>query len=303
MSSNSEKPKGWQSHTTAILSGFFGDWLAQRGSPLAVKTALLHEGRRLDLAKPDIPRPRGTVVLLVHGLMGQETIWEFPGQPGVHYGSELAQVMDANALCLRYNSGRPVHYTGAVLANLLNTLKQSWPVPLEKLILIGHSMGGLVIRSACHQGEIAGHAWTRCVDSCVYLGVPHDGSWLARTAHETADMMQAMPTAYLKVVGKFIDTRSEGIRNLTRGDILEEMNQSPPLLADARHFAVAGLLSRRADHALNRIFGDSLVKESSARGGGREGWKMADSASFRGVSHVRLAHDTRISQQLREWLT
>ncbi|MBS3804967.1 MAG: alpha/beta hydrolase [Oleiphilaceae bacterium] len=303
MSRDSREPKSWQSHTSAILSGFFGDWLAQRESPLAVKTALLHEGKRLDLAKLDIPQPKGTVILLVHGLMGQESIWEFPGQPGVHYGSELAQVMDANALCLRYNSGRPVHYTGATLTNLLQTLKEHWPVPLEKLVLIGHSMGGLVIRSACHQGEIAGHSWPQCVESCVYLGAPHDGSWLAQTAHETAGMMQSMPTAYLKVVGKFIDSRSEGIRNLTAGDILKDLDQSPPLLAGARHFAVAGLLSKRPGHALNRIFGDLLVKESSARGGGRKGWTMTDSVCFTGVSHVRLAHSARINQQLREWLT
>lgn len=291
----------WPTLASAVLNGFLGDWLEQQANPLAMRLQLFHQGQALDPAKPSLTTPRQTVIVLVHGLTELETIWDFPGQPGRHYGSDLAGALGATPLCLRYNTGRAIHQNGDDLADALEALVANWPVPLENLILIGHSMGGLLIRSACHSGTGRGQSWPALVDACVYLGSPHDGSWLARLAHGSAGLLRKMPRDYLKVIGESIDQRSEGIRNLSRGDIVAEPDSAPPLLPGARHYAIAGLLARQRGHPVNTLFGDALVQENSARGASQPGWMLTDWACLPGIDHIRLTHDERVYQKLKEW--
>ena len=53
---------------------------------------------------------------------------------------------------LRYNSGRHVSTNGQALAGQITTLLRAWPVPIDELVIIAQSMGGLAVRSACHHG-------------------------------------------------------------------------------------------------------------------------------------------------------
>jgi len=62
---------------------------------------------------------------------------------------------------LRYNTGLHVSVNGRTLAEILELLQDQWPVPITELVLIGHSMGGLVARSACHYGAELQHGWGR----------------------------------------------------------------------------------------------------------------------------------------------
>ncbi|MGM0451383.1 MAG: esterase/lipase family protein, partial [Pseudomonadota bacterium] len=293
----------WQDHTSAIASGFLGDWLQARENPLAMPMQVRLEGRVLDTRAPDLPDASGTVVLLIHGLTELESVWHYRGEPDNGYGPELARALGATPLALRYNTGLPVHRNGELLAEELEQLLEHWPVPVENLILIGHSMGGLLIRAASHHGRQSGHQWCRSVGSCVYIGSPHDGSWLARGAHWAADRLAAMPRDYLRVAGEFIDLRSEGIRNLSRGEVTPPDVEEPPLLPGADHYVVSGLLARNQTHPVNALFGDALVHESSARGDERSGWVLTDIANFSGIHHIRLAHEPKVARQLREWLT
>jgi len=46
-------------------------------------------------------------------------------------------------------------------------------------------------------------------------------------------------------VGEFIDLRSEGIRNLSRGEVVAPDVEEPPLLPGAAHYVISGLLSEQ----------------------------------------------------------
>ncbi|MBW7471489.1 hypothetical protein QQF73_01250 [Marinobacter sp. M216] len=294
----------WQRQTSAIASGFLGDWLESRRNPLAVSLALLHQNSELDPAYPCIDEPSGTLCLSIHGLMELETVWRMPGASGDSYGASLSSAIRGGVtdLVLRYNTGRPIYRNGRDLAQLLEQVVTSWPVPVTRLILLGHSMGGLVIRSACQSGQAAGHRWLKALSDCVYIGSPHDGSWLARGARSVAGMLNDMPRDYLKVIGEVIDLRSSGIRNLSRGDILEQGAGEAPLLPGARHYVVCGLLSRSRTHPVNALFGDALVHEASAQGLEQPGWQLAGMATFPGIDHIGLAHHPDVATQLQEWL-
>ncbi|WP_203142115.1 esterase/lipase family protein [Marinobacter mangrovi] len=294
----------WQHQASAILSGLLGDWLASRGNPLAIDMQLYRHGRPLVLDEliQDGQAPRRSLVILVHGLTELESIWDFPGQPGTNYATALCEGLGAEPLSLRYNTGRAIPDNGRALAQQLDALVAAWPVPVENLLLIGHSMGGLLIRSACHYGEAAGYDWIRAVDSCVYLGSPHDGAWLARLAQGGAGVLQALPRDYLKAIGDVIDLRSVGIRNLNRGQITDQPEEQPPLLATARHYAICGLLGRHRANPANWLFGDALVHEDSARGHHQPGWQLTDQATLAGIDHIRLAHHPAVLAQLEDWL-
>ncbi|WP_202405775.1 MULTISPECIES: esterase/lipase family protein [Halomonadaceae] len=293
----------WQDHASAIASGFLGDWLQARESPLAMPMQVRHQGRAINTGAPDVPDASGTLVFLIHGLTELESVWSYRDEPDNGYGPELARALGGTSLTLRYNTGLPVYRNGELMAEALETLLENWPVPVTNLILIGHSMGGLLIRAACHHGRQSGHQWCRSVGSCVYIGSPHDGSWLARGAHRVADHLAAMPKDYLRVAGAFIDLRSEGIRNLSRGEVTRPDAEEPPLLPGADHYVISGLLTRNRAHPVNTLFGDALVQEPSARGDERSGWVLRDIANFPGTHHIRLAHEPKVARQLKEWLT
>lgn len=283
----SDTSPAWQKQASAILSGFLGDWLEARNNPLALPMEVFHGQGPVDPFAQQVEQPGSTLCLCIHGLMELESVWDLPGQKGVHYGSLLAEAdPQVTPLTLRYNSGRPIHRNGEDLATLLEALVSHWPVPVERMILIGHSMGGLLIRSACHYGHTRGLHWMEKLGDCVYIGSPHDGSWLAKGAKATADLMRQTPRDYLRVIGEVIDLRSAGIRNLSRGEVVSAEDGEPPLLPGARHYVVCGLLARSRQHPVNALFGDALVHESSARGGERKGWALSGIASFPGIDHI-----------------
>lgn len=297
-------PAKWQDHTSAIVSGFLGEWLHQRQNPLAFTMDLRYQSKVLDTADPALADARPTLIVLIHGLTELETIFDYPERPGENYATELAEQLNATPLSLRYNSGRPISANGVAFDKLLAELVENWPVPVQRLILIGHSMGGLITRSACYSASQRPSPWLGKLESCVYIGSPHEGSWLAKAAHKSADILGKAPRDYLRAVADFLNVRSPGIHNLTEGNIHpdHETLQQPPLVEGVCHYAVAGLLASQSHHPVNRLFGDALVQEASAKGAHQTGWKLTGTAVFPRIDHIRLSHDPLVYRQLQEWL-
>jgi triacylglycerol esterase/lipase EstA (alpha/beta hydrolase family) len=95
----------------------------------------------------------------------------------------LADELGYVPLYLRYNSGLRIADNGRALAGLLHELLEHWPEPVQELVIVGHSMGGLVARSAVHEAQQAGHAWPQRLGKLVFLGTPHHGAPLERGGH------------------------------------------------------------------------------------------------------------------------
>ena len=114
----------------AALNGVLGDYLAATGNPLATATMLRTAGPA-----------SGCVVVLAHGLCMNDLQWQ---QAGHDHGAALQRDLGFTPVYLRYNSGQHVSVNARAFAAALEQLLARWPVPVQRLVLLGHSMGGLV---------------------------------------------------------------------------------------------------------------------------------------------------------------
>jgi hypothetical protein len=294
----------------AALNGAIGDYLGRTGNGLATRMTLVHAGQPLLLTREALrsayPSPGPRVVLLVHGLMCTEEIWRLPD--GSDYGSLLERDLGWTPLYLRFNSGLAILENGAALARLLEGIVEAYPAPLEELALIGFSLGGLVLRSACHSGLAEGHRWPRLVRRAFYLGTPHRGSPLERAGRVLARLLRSIPDPYTRLIGELGDLRSDGIKDLGDADLRGRERRTPrlglrdpahpvPLLPGIRHHLVAASLAR--DPRIGLLFGDLLVPIGSAIDGADRSTDQVRIVPAAG--HLRLAHDPRVYDLIRTW--
>jgi len=231
------------------------------------------------------PGATGTVVVLVHGLIETEDWW-LPAPDGDDFGARLAADIGATCVRVRYNSGQPVARSGAELDELLTRLVGAWPVPLHRIDLIGHSMGGLVARVALARAG----TWQTRVRHLVCLGTPHRGSPVERAAHGAAALLARSDLT--APIGALVDLRSAGIKDLRHGI------GADPVPPTVRHGDIAATLSATPTGLLGRSFGDLLVLPASAltsAGPDR-------SRALGSLGHRALLHHDSVYEVLREWL-
>jgi triacylglycerol lipase len=142
----------------AVLNGLFGDVLVEQASSLAIPLSFrTASGDELPIDHDGLgrapPNAGARLCVFVHGLMASESVWRFAGRPEITYGELLARERGVSPVYVRYNTGRHISTNGRELAASLQRLVRGWPVRVREIDLVGHSMGGLVIRSACHYGR------------------------------------------------------------------------------------------------------------------------------------------------------
>ena len=291
----SDTPRG--AAAIAALNGLYGDRLEAEGSPLALP---MHVRRRGEPARPH-------VAVFLHGLGETEFAW---GRPS--YGDRLEADLGITPVFVRFNSGRHISQNGAALAALLDELVATWPVEIERLALVGHSMGGLVARSACHVGG----EWTALVRHVVSLGTPHMGAPLEQAVHAMSAALHLAPET--RPFARFLRRRSAGIRDLRRGSLVDEdwRDQDPdalrakaltevPLLEGATHCFVAATITRSDTHPVARLLGDMLVLSASASGRSRSrriGFEDEYGHTLGGTHHLALLNHPEVYECLRRWL-
>jgi pimeloyl-ACP methyl ester carboxylesterase len=178
----------------AALNGVLGDYLESSGNPLATPMRLRSAGAPLALSKAALaaafPQPARHVLVLLHGLCMNDLQW---ARHGHDHGAALARDLGCVPLYLHYNTGRHLSTNGRDFADLMETLAREWPCAIEQLTIVGHSMGGLVARSACHYATLAGHAWVQRLDRMVFLGTPHLGSPMERAGTQADFLIELSP--------------------------------------------------------------------------------------------------------------
>jgi pimeloyl-ACP methyl ester carboxylesterase len=285
------------------INGLIGDVLEREGSELDQAMTIRTGGRVVDPRAFRDATPH--LVVFLHGLFETEFAWRFGG--GRTYGARLARELACTPVFVRYNSGRHVSENGRSLADLLATLVDEWPVDVSQVALVGHSMGGLVARSACHQAIERGDGWERRVRHVVSLGSPHKGAPVEEGVQVASAALAALPET--RPFAGFLRRRSGGIRDLRRGSLVDEdwRDRDPdalraaacrevPLLEGATHCFVAATVTRSASHPVGRLIGDWLVLEPSATHRAQEALHVG------GAHHLALLNHPAVYERLREWL-
>jgi PGAP1-like protein len=298
-------PRREREAVVAALNGVLGDHLAASANPLAITMALRSDGRALVLEREALaarlPAARPTLVVLLHGLCMNDLQWQ---RNGHDHGTMLAAALDATPVYLHYNTGLPIAENGRLFADLMAQLQAAWPVPLQRVVLLAHSMGGLVARSAMQQAATAGQAWPARVDDLVFLGTPHHGAPLERAGHGVDVLLGAAP--YAAPLARLGRVRSAGITDLRHG--LSGPHHTPlPLPVGPRCWAVAATLGEGTGALKGRLFGDGLVPVDSALGRHRDAAHTLSFASDRQcvahqTGHLDLLDSAAVASQLRLWL-
>jgi len=257
----------------------------------------------------------GRVLVLAHGLCMNDLQW---CRDGHDHGAALHRDLGYTPVYLRYNTGQHISVNGRALAAQLQALLAAWPVPVQRLVLLGHSMGGLVSRSAVHHAQQAGLSWPGDLNDMVFLGSPHHGAPLERAGNWVDIVLGATP--YAAPLARLGKVRSAGITDLRHGNLVDEdwlgrdrfartadRRQPVPLPAGVRCCTVAATTGARRGDARDRLAGDGLVPLDSALGRHADPARTLAFAAtrqkvFHGVNHLALLNDPAVYRQLRRWL-
>ncbi len=291
----------------AALNGVLGDHLAATANPLAIPMRLHHAGRPLALRSEALSRaipdagPR--LLVLVHGLCMNDLQWEYEGHD---HGAMLADALGYTPLYLHYNTGLPIAENGRDFADLLETLRTQWPTPIDEIAIIGHSMGGLLARSACQYAADADHSWLASLRDLVCMGSPHHGAPLERGGRWIDLVLGATPFASpLARVGKL---RSAGITDLRHGATRPPRSRRrvAPLPRGVRCYAIAATTGLRRGDLKDRWIGDGLVPVESALGHHPDPERSIGFAKRRqwigyGMHHLDLLGHPDVADRLLRW--
>ena len=309
-------PSAERETVLAALNGVLGDYLAASANPLAIGMCLRATGSPLEISKAALtaafPRPGRRLLVLAHGLCMNDLQWT---REGHDHGAAIARDLGYTPVYLHYNTGRHISTNGRDFADLLETLLREWPHPIERLTLMGHSMGGLVAHSACVHAARVGHAWVERLDHLVFLGTPHFGAPLERAGTRVDFLLRISPySAPFVRLGKI---RSAGIRDLGHGYRCDEDWQEPTgrrpgrvppaLPAGVRCYAIAASRQARPGTRGGPMRGDGFVPVSSALGTSRDGSVDLGVPAERqwvgfGIGHFDLLGRAEVYERIRSWL-
>ncbi len=304
----------------AALNGVMGDRLAATDNAFATPMSLRYQGHRLNWPMSEsLGNPSGKLMLMIHGLCLNDLQWQAQHrrQPFNH-AEVLATKLDYNPVYLHYNSGLHVSQNGRQLAAQLEQLVENWSGSIDELSVIAHSMGGLLIRSACYYAKQQGLSWPGVLKNIVFLGTPHHGAPLERAGNWLDVILGSTP--YTAPFARLVQLRSAGITDLRYGYLLDQdwhaqnrFQRAPdnrrivPLPEAVNCYVVAATTADKATAVSSHLSGDGLVPLHSALALDRDGGesrlfsKSSQWIVYR-TKHMALLNSPEVNAQILKWL-
>jgi hypothetical protein len=317
----SDAPRGRL--VVGALNGMWGDRLNREGSALETPMAVRVSGRDVALDADGLrhafPQATPRLAVFIHGLCETDDAWRLRAARHRPYPERLRAELGYTPIVIRYNSGRHISHNGRALAALLDAVCAHWPVEVSELALIGHSMGGLVARGACHYGAGGdGYVWRDRVRHIFSLGSPHKGAPLELGANAVCHAAGRVPE--LTPFAAPIRVRSVGVKDLAYGYIVDadweghdpdafrtNTGTVVPFLETATHYFLSASLTREPDAPLGRFLGDLLVLRPSAWSHGGRGERLQfpvdQYAHVGGATHLDLLNHPAVYAQIHRWLS
>ena len=303
----------------SVLNGVIGDYLEQHENPLKITMQFRHLGKTISLDAKNLnktyPAINGKILLMVHGSCMNDIQWT---RQAHNHGTALAKELHKTPIYLHYNSGRHISTNGQALNELLAKLVQHWPVPVEELVIIAHSMGGLVSRSAIHYGQQQQQAWTKHLKKIIFLGTPHHGAPLEQAGNFLDVALEAIP--YAKPFARLGKIRSAGVTDLRYGNLVDEdwqNNDRFKMQGDQRKnialpekvacYSLAGIKGKAATSKTAQLLGDNMVGLKSALGQHKNPaknlqFKEENTCIIYERTHSELLNKPKVYPQIKAWV-
>lgn len=303
----------------AILNGVVGDYLEENKNPLAIPMTLRQDGEPIDFYQKNSSKSdkkvSGKILLMIHGLCMNDIQWTWKGQ---NHGESIAKSHGFTPVYLHYNTGLHISKNGQKLHQTLENLIKNWPMPVEEMVILVHSMGGLLTRSALHYESENGQSWSKYLTKIIFLGTPHHGSPLERIGNHVDRLLEAIP--YVKPFARLGKMRSSGITDLRFGYLVDEdwegkdrfEKQSDnrkilPLPTTIDCYTIAATIGKQGDNLKEKTVGDGLVQLNSALGKHQDetrnvGFKSENSMVLYEANHMDLLSDKRVLEQIEQWI-
>jgi hypothetical protein len=306
--------------TVGAVNGMWGDRLHKEHSVLETPMAVRRAGRDVptdaDALRRAFPDATPRLAVFIHGLCETEDAWRLRAARHLPYGQRLRTDLGYTPIFIRYNSGRHISHNGRALAAVLDALTEHWPVQVAEVALIGHSMGGLVARGACHYAVDG--SWRDRVRHVFTLGTPHKGAPLELGANAVCHAAGRVPE--LQPFAAPIRVRAVGVKDLAYGYVVDadweghdpdafwsNTGTVVPFLKTATHYFVSASLTREPDAPAGRLLGDLLVLRPSAWSQGGRGERLQfpvdQYAHVGGATHLDLLNHPAVYAQIHRWLS
>lgn len=302
----------------SVLNGVIGDYLEEKENPLKIDMQFRYESKAIQIdsesLKETYPKINGKILLMIHGSCMSDIQWNHKNH---NHGETLSEELDKTPIYLNYNSGKHISTNGKDLNKNLQKLVKNWPVPVEEIVIIAHSMGGLLTRSALYYADQNNNKWRKHLKRVVFLGTPHHGSHLERIGNYMDLLLESLP--YLKPFARLGKIRSAGVTDLRYGNLVDEdwqhsgrferkgdQRKHIQLPNKIEFFAVAATIGKETAGS-TRKFGDNLVEVKSALGQHK---KTAKNLNFKEENtwivyennHLELLSNPKILDKLKTWL-
>ena len=303
----------------SVLNGVIGDYLEEKENPLKIEMQFRYRLKSLLLdpksLKATYPNINGKIILMLHGSCMNDIQWT---RKKHNHGNIIAKELNKTPIYLNYNSGRHISTNGKALNDCLEELVKNWPVPIEELVIIAHSMGGLVARSALYYGEQEQKNWTKDLKKVVFLGTPHHGSHVERKGNYLDIILETIP--YVKPFARLGKIRSAGVTDLRHGNLVDEdwknndrferkadQRQHIPIPKQIEFYSIAAVIGKKTTTVSAKILGDTLVDVKSALGQHKNPdksllFKKENSWIVYENNHLDLLSNPKITEKIKEWL-
>jgi pimeloyl-ACP methyl ester carboxylesterase len=289
----------------AFVNGLWGDRLDRLHDDLATPMRLCGGSGTPVPIGPGVaaafPEASGRLVVLVHGLARTERCWS-----GTDHAPGLARSLAAHPaftpLSVRYNTGLPISVSGARLGALLEELAGHWPVQIDSIALVGHSMGGLVAATAAQASERAKHRWFDNLTDVVTIGSPHRGTPLEKLTQAVAWSLDLTPSS--RPLAGFLNGRSQGIKDLgvdnPGANDARAVDAWPDRASPVRYHLIGGVVTSDPSHPVGAMLGDLVVRPPSSTSGTKQ--EPTHTVLIGGVHHAGLLNHPTVVDQVLGWL-
>ncbi|MGK0413765.1 MAG: pimeloyl-ACP methyl ester carboxylesterase [Polaribacter sp.] len=303
----------------SALNGVIGDYLEDQENPLKIEMQFRFQSKALKVVSEDLKATysniNGKILLMIHGSCMSDIQWT---RKNHNHEKILSKELEKTPVYLHYNSGKHISANGQNLNTSLEELVKNWPVPVEELTIIAHSMGGLIARSALYYGQQEQKNWTNLLKKVVFLGTPHHGSQIEKAGNYLDIILETVP--YTKPLARLGKIRSAGVTDLRYGNLVDEdwqnsdrfelksdQRQNIQLPKEIEFYSIAAVLGEKKSSASSKILGDNLVDVKSALGEHKNpdknlSFKKNNTWVAYENNHLDLLSNPKITDKLLKWL-